>query len=55
MLDEDVHHLNLDRLGHPWLDDPEYAALRRDYVPADSRSNRLITLLVHELTGTRRR
>ena len=39
MIDTHVHHLDLNRFRYPWLDDPEFDALRRDYAPADYRAD----------------
>ena len=39
MIDAHVHHWQLDRLRYPWLDSPEFAQLRTDYLPADYRAD----------------
>jgi predicted TIM-barrel fold metal-dependent hydrolase len=39
VIDAHVHHLDLKRFRYPWLDDPEFDALRRDYLPADYRAD----------------
>lgn len=38
MIDAHVHHFDLKRFRYPWLDDPEFDALRCDYLPADYRA-----------------
>ena len=39
MIDTHVHHLDQKRFRYPWLDDPEFDALRRGYLPADYRAD----------------
>jgi len=39
MIDTHEHHWELGRFRYPWLDDPEFAALRTDYLPADYRAD----------------
>jgi hypothetical protein len=39
VIDTHVHHLDLNRFRYPWLDDPEFDALRTDYLPADYRAD----------------
>lgn len=38
MIDTHVHHLDLERFRYPWLDDPEFDPLRREYLPSDYRA-----------------
>ena len=39
MIDTHVHHFDLERFRYPWLEDPEFAELRRDYEPAQYRAD----------------
>jgi predicted TIM-barrel fold metal-dependent hydrolase len=39
VIDTHVHHLDLKRFRYPWLDDPDFDTLRRDYSPADYRAD----------------
>lgn len=39
MIDAHVHHLDVKRFRYPWLDDPEFGELSRDYLPADYRAD----------------
>jgi predicted TIM-barrel fold metal-dependent hydrolase len=39
VIDTHVHHLDLRQFRYPWLGDPEFGELRRDYLPADYRAD----------------
>jgi predicted TIM-barrel fold metal-dependent hydrolase len=39
MIDTHVHHLDLERFRYPWMDDPAFDDLRKDYFPADYRAD----------------
>ena len=39
MIDTHVHHWDLARFRYPWLDDPAFDDLHKDYLPADYRAD----------------
>ena len=39
MIDTHVHHFDLERFRYPWLEDPEFDELRRDYSPEQYRAD----------------
>jgi predicted TIM-barrel fold metal-dependent hydrolase len=39
VIDTHVHHWDLDRFRYPWMDDPAFEVLRKDYLPADYRAD----------------
>ena len=39
VIDTHVHHFDLERFRYPWLEDPEFAVLRRDYDPTQYRAD----------------
>jgi predicted TIM-barrel fold metal-dependent hydrolase len=39
VIDAHVHHFDLVRFRYPWMDDPDFDALRGDYLPADYRAD----------------
>jgi predicted TIM-barrel fold metal-dependent hydrolase len=39
MIDTHVHHWDLELFRYPWLEDPDFEDLRKDYLPADYRAD----------------
>lgn len=39
LIDAHVHHVDLGRFRYPWLEHPDFAALRADYLPASYRAD----------------